>query len=100
MKKGFTLLELIIVIIILGSIRTAQQAYYLERGYYADSLADLAVEAPTACTSTHYFRYTTIQTGATALRCTTNGKTPDVASPYFIILTFADGAWTGSQGYY
>lgn len=107
MKKGFTLLELIIVIIILGvlatsgftqytkviekgrtveakavlgTIRTAQQAYYLERGFYADSLADLAVEAPIACTSTHYFRYTAIQIGATDLRCTTNGKTPDAAS--------------------
>ena len=129
MRKGFTLLELIIVIIIigilatlgftqytklvergrtaeakaiLGSIRTAQQAYYLEHGDYTDSLNDLAVEAPLTCTSTHYFRYSTTKTGAVALRCIAGlgGKIPDAPTAYFIILTFADGAWAGSAGYY
>jgi len=78
MKRSFTLIELIVVIIIvgilatlafvqytkviekgrtaearsiLGTIRTAEAAYKLEYGEYA-ALADLPVEAPTSCPAT------------------------------------------------
>lgn len=84
MRKGFTLLELIVVIIIigilatlgftqytktlekgrateakflLGQIRSSQTAYNLEYGSYATDIAYLAVGAPTTCTQTHYFNY-------------------------------------------
>jgi prepilin-type N-terminal cleavage/methylation domain-containing protein len=108
MKKGFTLLELIVVIIIigilatlgfaqysktlekgrgaeakmiLGQIRLAETAYYLEYDAYATGIAVLAINAPTACTTTHYFSYSAVGTTTaagigTALRCTTAGKTP------------------------
>ena len=85
MKKGFTLLELIVVIVIIGilatlgytqynmvaergraaegivvlsTIRTAETACYLEKGTYASTLTDLGVSAPASCTSTNYFYYT------------------------------------------
>lgn len=84
MKKGFTLLELIIVIIIigilatlgftqyqrvvekgrtsearttLGQIRTAETAYYYEYGCYTETMDNLSVNATGACVNTHYFRY-------------------------------------------
>ena len=93
MKKGFTLLELIVVIIIigilatlgftqytkviergrtaeakaiLGTIRTAQESYKLENGSYTGTIGNLAVEAPTSCATTHYFSY-----GITAAAATT-----------------------------
>ncbi|MDD5155266.1 MAG: prepilin-type N-terminal cleavage/methylation domain-containing protein [Candidatus Omnitrophica bacterium] len=86
MKKGFTLLELIVVIVILGilatlgftqytkvvergrtaeakailgQLRAAQMAYKLTYGDYstATTPADLGINAPTSCTNTHYFWY-------------------------------------------
>ena len=82
---GFTLIELIIVIIIvgilaavgltqytkvvekgraaeakmiLGTLRTAQVAYNLENGAYTTVIADLGVQAQAACSEgTHYFSY-------------------------------------------
>jgi len=128
MKRGFTLLELIVVIIILGilatlgftqytrvvergrtaeakmilgQIRTAQEAYKLENGAYTAAIGDLAVEAPTACATTHYFSYTTDATGLnTATRCTAGGKTPDSTLAYLITLDTATGAFGGTAGYY
>jgi prepilin-type N-terminal cleavage/methylation domain-containing protein len=132
MKKGFTLLELIVVIIILGilatlgtgqyfkmiekgrtaeakailgQIKTAQAAYFLERNTYATSIADLPVGAPnTTCVSNaHYFGYST--TGgatftATATRCTTNtSKSPPAVAAYSVTLNEA-GTWGGDAGYY
>ena len=128
MKKGFTLLELIIVIIILGilatlgftqytkvvekgrtgeakmilgTIRSAQEAYYLENdGAYTATIGNLSVEAPAACTATHYFTYGTTATAATATRCTSGGKAPQGPAAYTVTLTFAGQRWGGSAGYY
>jgi len=132
MKKGFTLLELIVVIIIigilatlgfaqysktlekgrsaeaklmLGQLRKAEEAYYLENAAYATDVTLLAVNAPTGCTSTHYFSYTasgtTIDAGiGTALRCTTAGKTPQAGTQYTVNVTWAIGTWGGTSGYY
>ncbi|MDD5155256.1 MAG: prepilin-type N-terminal cleavage/methylation domain-containing protein [Candidatus Omnitrophica bacterium] len=83
MKKAFTLLELIIVIVILGilatlgftqytkvvekgrtaeakvilgQLRTAEITYKLDYGVYTN-IANLAVDAPASCVSTNYFVY-------------------------------------------
>lgn len=83
-KMGFTLLELIVVVVIigilatlgttqysrvvekgrsvearviLGQLRTAMQAYFLKNGSYTTDIDDLGVAAPTDCTSTHYYYY-------------------------------------------
>ena len=127
MRKGFTLLELIVVIIIigvlgalgfiqytkvvekgrsaeskdiLGQIRTAEEVYKQDNGVYTASIADLIVEAPTSCTATHYFTYGVSGTAGTATRCTSGGKTPTYATAYTITLNYATGVWGGSAGYY
>jgi len=130
MKKGFTLLELIVVIIIigilatlgfaqyaktierargteakviLGQIRQSEEGYYLEYAAYTTDITALAVNAPTGCTTTHYFSYSTAGTAAgigTAVRCTTGGKTPNIGTTYTINVTYSTGAWAGTTGYY
>lgn len=127
MRKGFTLLELIIVIIVigilatlgftqytrvvekgrvaeskavLGQLRTAQEAYKLEYGAYTSSIDNLSVSAPTSCASTHYFSYSTDATTGTATRCTAGGKTPNAATGYSITVGYTTGAWGGTTGYY
>ena len=126
MKRGFTLIELIVVIIIvgilasvgmtqytkvvekgraaearliLGSLRTAEIAENVENGAYT-TVAGLGVAAPTSCTTTHYFSYSCASaTGTcTATRCTTGGKTPQGASAYTKTVTVA-GVWGGDAGY-
>ena len=128
MKKGFTLLELIVVIIIigilgtlgftqyvrvvekgrtaesktlLGQMRSAQEAYKLEYGSYTATIGNLAVESPTTtCTTTHYFVYSTDATAGTATRCIASGKAPNSSAVYTVTLTYATGVWGGSAGYY
>lgn len=125
MKQGFTLIELIVVIIIvgilaavgmtqytkvvekgragearvvLGSLRTAEVAEFQENGAYA-TVANLGVAAPTACAGTHYFTYG-CDTGTglcTATRCTTGGKTP--TGPSYTKTLSQDGVWAGTAGY-
>jgi type IV pilus assembly protein PilE len=125
-KKGFTLLELIIVIIIigvlatlgfsqytkmiekgraaearaiLGSLRTMQAAYYLENGIYTAAITELGGAEPTACTNSHYFSYACAATGTcTATRCTANGKTPNFSTAYTKTLTVV-GVFGGDAGY-
>jgi prepilin-type N-terminal cleavage/methylation domain-containing protein len=126
MRRGFTLIELIVVIIIvgilasvgmtqytkvvekgrasearivLGALRTAEIAENIENGAYTD-IAGLGVSAPTACATTHYFSYSCASaTGTcTATRCTSGGKTPDGTIAYTKTVTVA-GVWGGSAGY-
>ncbi|MFA4988060.1 MAG: prepilin-type N-terminal cleavage/methylation domain-containing protein [Candidatus Omnitrophota bacterium] len=125
-NKGFTLIELIVVIIIvgilasvgmtqytkvvekgraaearivLGSLRTAEVAEYMENGAYA-TVANLGVAAPASCTTTHYFSYSCNSANGTctATRCTTGGKTPQAAASYTKTVT-PDGTWGGTAGY-
>lgn len=125
--RGFTLVELVLVVIILGilasvggvryltnieksrraeakmilgQIRTMQEAYRLEWNKYAGKTnqSKLALEGVPwdSCSTakTHYFSYTANTTDAdadtftaTASRCTTNSKLPNVATCYTVTLT-------------
>ena len=126
MRKGFTLIELIVVIIIvgilasvgmtqytkvvekgrgaearliLGSLRTAEVAENMENGAY-QTVANLGVSAPTACAATHYFSYSCAAASGTctATRCTSGGKTPDSATAYTKTVDVG-GTWGGTAGY-
>jgi prepilin-type N-terminal cleavage/methylation domain-containing protein len=127
MKRGFTLLELIVVIIIigilatlgftqytqviekgrsaeakalLGNIRTAEIGYNTENGTYG-AIANLPVGAPTACTTTNYFSYAAAAgvTTGTATRCTSGGKVP-TGPTYSILVDYTTGVWSGTAGYF
>ncbi len=126
MKKGFTLLELIVVIIIigvlatlgftqytrmvergrtaeartmLGQIRSAQVAYYQEYGSYAAATTNLVVDVVTGCVATNFFTYASDTSSATATRCTGSGKSPQAATIYSLNLDYA-GVFTATSGYY
>ena len=125
MKQGFTLIELIVVIIIvgilasvgmtqytkvvekgratesrivLGSLRSSEIAAFFENGAYV-AVASLGVAVPTACASTHYFSYScaTATGTCTATRCAASGKTPNTTA-YTKTLSVL-GVWGGDAGY-
>jgi prepilin-type N-terminal cleavage/methylation domain-containing protein len=124
--KGFTLVELIIVIIIvgilasigltqynkvveksraaearmiLGTLRSAEIADYNEDGAYS-TVANLGVGAPKTCASTHFFSYACATTNGTctATRCTSGGK-PQQGTTAWTKALNVDGTWTGTAGY-
>lgn len=111
MRKGFTLLELIIVIIILGvlatlattqysrmieksrgaeariilgAIRTNAAAYYMANDDItgvSDDILGLGSDYPSACTTTHYFSYTLISSGTTNFVAAANRCTSGGKTP-------------------
>jgi type IV pilus assembly protein PilE len=113
-RKGFTLLELIIVIIIigvlvslgfaqftrlaerarageakliLGTLRKAQAANYIENNVYTTALSSLRTIAapPITADTSYYFTYSCTTDGlCTATRLTSGGKAPQ---------------WSGTSGY-
>ena len=128
MKKGFTLVELIIVIIIvgilasigltqynkvveksraaearmiLGTLRSAQIAEYNENGNYV-TVAGLGVGAPDGtCLSTHFFSYAcaTATGTCTATRCTGAAGKPQGGTTAWTKALSIAGTWTGTAGY-
>ena len=128
MRKGFTLIELVIVIIILGilaaiglsqyskmveksrgaearallgDLRTAEVAENNENSDYV-SVTTLGIGAPDGtCDANHFFSYTcSTTTGAcTATRCTASpGKTPLGTGGWTKALD-TNGNWTSTTGY-
>ena len=124
MKKGFTLIELIIVIIIvgilaavgmtqytkvvekgravearliLGSLRTAEIAEFMETGSYK-AVAGLGVDAPTTPVATHYFTYACVA-GTGTCTATRNGTKPPTSTVAYTKTLDIAGNWTGSAGY-
>ena len=87
---------------VLGNIRAAETAYYLEYDSYTTSLAALSVGVPTSCNASYYFNYTISGGGAAftaqARRCTSGGRSPNAGTSFMINLT-QSGDLTGTAGY-
>jgi len=124
MRKGFTLIELIVVIIIvgilasvgltqytkvvekgraaearliLGALRTAEIAEQMDSGTYK-AVSGLGVEAPSTAAATHYFTYSCSTTTGTCTATRDGTKTPTFATAYTKTLA-VDGTWGGTPGY-
>lgn len=123
MRRGFTLLEIIVVLIIigiiatlgltqytrviekgrtaeaksnLGTIRTLAVAQYQEFGNYTVVLTNYGLPTTAACDAKYYYYYTidTTTGTATAIRCMgAAGKQPPGPSAYTLTLT-VDGILT------
>ena len=101
-KSGFTLLELLVVVIIVGilatiaipafldamenarsaearsfldTVKTAEEAYYQEHLIYTGTFSDLVVDQPSATSTKHYFKYTLASAGSTQFVGTATRKT-------------------------
>lgn len=127
--KGFTLTEVMIVIIligiiasiatarysqlveksrtaearhVLGLIRDAELAYYLEWNAYTNVLNRLGFNIPASCVNSFYFNYSLSVSGqsfnATAIRCTAGGKQPQGRTA-FVINISETGSFTGTAGF-
>ena len=121
-QPGFTLLELIMAVVIvgilasiavprymrvvergrsvearniLGMIRDAEAAYFLEFDVYTNNLLGIGVAVPAACNTSYYYRYSVVLGGgstsfiARANRCTAAGRTPNGPFAYTYALTNA-----------
>jgi prepilin-type N-terminal cleavage/methylation domain-containing protein len=129
-NKGFTLFELLIVIVMVGVLATIAVNYYSQifekaradeakqglweirvaLGQYRmdhrnppSGMADLQLsssEFPTVCRPDKYFRYNVTSTRAIATRCTVGGKGPQGRIAYNITLGLDNSSWGGTPGYY
>ena len=120
--KGFTLIEIIVVLIIIGIIATLGLTQYtavVEKGRTAEAKTNLgtlrtlciaqyqeygdynirtsAYSLPPACNSSYYYTYAINNSSGTgtATRCTDGGKPPPGPSNYTVTLTI-DGTMTST----
>lgn len=130
MKKGFTFLEILVVIIIIGVLATLgfnQYTRMMEKSRTAEAktilsqlrgaqlthlqdessygvLADLSVEVPSTCAgqASHYFQYSCNAGNGSciATRCTGINGKQPGALASYWIRLFPDGTWDGTPGYY
>lgn len=129
-KKGFTLVEIVIVIVVLGilatlgfvqyakaveksrtaeaknvlsTIRTAQHGYKQQFGSYTSDMDALSTEnVASSCEvdGVYFFSYSINAIAGTATRCTANGKLPVSATAYTLILDYDTGTFSGSDAAY
>lgn len=86
---------------ILGNIRSAEAAYYLEYNQYTNNPTALQFSLPSSCAATHYFSYGISVAGtsftATANRCTSGGKFPNSALGAYALNITQLGVLGGNQ---
>lgn len=125
-KQGFTLLELVVVIIIIGILATIGFINYvsiLEKGrkveartnlgtlrqlqvaWYHDpantaggygTLGDLGSQLPASCVSTYFFSYSCDSGGGCTATRCTTGGKPPASSTAYSITLSTDGAFSGT----